>query len=270
MEQPDKKGLFTINQIANACSVSRATILRMEKEGLLKPVLHEDGGYRYYDTDNVMQAMQIYAMHRMGLTRKEIRPLVETPGDIDSVIRRLEYLRDNMDNLITDLKKRTLKDSSTVTELLYLPETLCYFRKFQLEGARYDIGRYLRITATDAIREGCRLDWDRGPFVRIYRPDFIAGTYDPGVHTYFTCVPVQGHPKDCGHIDTVIPRRILSVTWHGPVTDLSDRTLTLAASARERGLTPTGWFHLKVTIPMAQRSPNRQPDNILQMGCIVE
>ena len=86
MNTPDKETLFTIAQAANACSISRSTLLRMEDEGLLAPALHEDGGYRYYDTDNVMQALQIYTMHRMGLTRKEIRPLVETPDDIDSVL----------------------------------------------------------------------------------------------------------------------------------------------------------------------------------------
>ena len=43
-----KKELFTIAQAANACNVSRSTLLRMEEEGLLTPALHEDGKYRYY------------------------------------------------------------------------------------------------------------------------------------------------------------------------------------------------------------------------------
>ena len=94
--------------------------------------------------------------------------------------------------------------------------------------------------------------------------------FDPGTCRYYMCIPVQGHPRDCTEIDTVIARKILSVTWHGQVTDLGERTLTLAESARERGLTPTGWFHLKVTSPMAHRLPGKKGDNILQMGCIVE
>ena len=144
-----KEKLFTITQAANACSVSRSTLLRMEEEGLLTPALHEEGKYRYYSTENVMQALQIYAMHRMGLTHSEIHPLVDSPGDIDAVIARLEHLRDNLDDILTYLKKQTLKDSSTVTEMLRLPETLCYVRTYELEGGRYDLSQYIRSTLTD-------------------------------------------------------------------------------------------------------------------------
>ena len=82
MNTPETKKLFTIAQAANACSVSRSTLLRMEEEGLLKPARHNDGRYRYYDVQNIMEAMQIYSMHRMGLTRSQIRPLIDTPEEI--------------------------------------------------------------------------------------------------------------------------------------------------------------------------------------------
>ena len=270
MNIPDKENLFSIAQAANACAVSRSTLLRMEDEGLLTPALHEDGRYRYYSTENVMQAMQIYAMHRMGLTRKQIRPLVDTPDEIGSVIERLETQRDKMDHIITELKKRTLQDSSTVTELMQLSETLCYIRTYDVEGTRVDLSQYLMETITEAIRAGCRLNWDRTPFLRVFRPDLADGHYTPGLYKYYICVPILSHPKDCRDIDTVYPRTILSVTWHGQVTDLSDRTLSLTADARDRGLNPTGWFHV---IEMLLNVPNKEKEaqsKILQLGCIVE
>ena len=265
-----KKELFTIAQAANACNVSRSTLLRMEEEGLLTPALHEDGKYRYYSTENIMQAMQINAFHRMGLTRREIRPVFETPAEIDEIVTRLETMRDNLDSAITELKKRTLQDSSSVVELLNIPETLCYTRIYDVEGGRYDLGQYLKETIEEAIRAGCRLNWDRRPFMRVNRPDLAEGVFRPGIYRYHICVPVLNQPKGCEAIRAVQPRRILSVTWHGRVTDLVDHTLTLAADARARGLTPTGWFHV---IQLILNRPSGEHDpvsDMLQLGCIVE
>ena len=269
MNTPEKEELFTIAQAANACSVSRSTLLRMEDEGLLTPALHEEGKYRYYNTVNVMQAMQIYALHRMGLTHKEIRPIVDTPDEIGSVIAQLEYLRDNMDRIITDLKKRTLQDPTAVTELLQLPETLCYIKTYDVEGGRYDLRQYLMDAITESIRRGCRLNWDRSPFLRVYRPDLAEGRFTPGLYKYYACVPIQGYPKGCRNIEAVWPRQILSVTWHGQVNDLTDRTLTLAEEAKSRGLVPTGWFHVIQMLLNTPRSGDTL-SQVLQLGCIVE
>ena len=81
---------------------------------------------------------------------------------------------------------------------------------------------------------------------------------------------MQGHPKNCSNIDIVIPRKILSVTWHGQVTDLAERTLTLAESARRQGFQPNGWFHLRVILPRMQKKTEHKGDDILQLGCIIE
>lgn len=271
MNTPETKKLFTIAQAANACSVSRSTLLRMEEEGLLKPARHNDGRYRYYDVQNIMEAMQIYSMHRMGLTRREIRPVVETPDEIGPVIERLESMRDNLDTIIMHLKKRLLQDSTAVTELLQIPETLCYVKSYDVEGGRYDLRQYLLETITEAIGAGCRLNAERGPFMRVFRPDLAAGHYVPGLYKYYFCVPLLNHPKNCRSIGTVQSRKILSVTWHGRVTDLTSRTLTLAEEARSRGLQPTGWFHaISVLLNAPVKTTDAPQSSVLQLGCIVK
>ena len=179
-------------------------------------------------------------------------------------------MRDNLDSAITELKKRTLQDSSSVVEQLNIPETLCYTRIYDVEGGRYDLGQYLRETITEAVRAGCRLNWGRRPFMRVNRPDLAEGVFRPGIYRYHICVPVLNQPKGCEAIRAVQPRLILSVTWHGRVTDLVDHTLTLAADARARGLKPTGWFHV---IQLILNRPSGEHDpvsDMLQLGCIVE
>ena len=265
-----KNNLFTIAQTANACGISRSTLLRMEDEGLLAPLRREDSQYRYYSTLDILQAIQIYNMHRLGLTRREIRPVVDTPDEIGSVIERLESMRNNLDNLIVHLKKRSLQDPSAVTELLQIPETLCYIKGYELPGGRYDLRQYLMETITEAVRAGCRLNGDRGPFMRVFRPDLAKGQFTPGLYKYYFCVPLSSHPKGCGNIETVQQRNIVSVTWHGRVTDLTDRTLTLAEEARGMGLTPTGWFHVILVLLNAPDAAEDERSQILQLGCIAE
>ena len=270
MNPPEKEKLFTIAQAANACGISRSTLLRMEDEGLLAPALHEDGQYRYYSTVNVLQALQIYNMHRLGLTRREIRPVVDTPDEIGSVIERLESMRDNLSTIITHLKKRSLQDPSAVTELLQIPETLCYIKGYELPGGRYNLREYLMETITEAVNAGCRLNADSGPFMRVFRPDLAEGKFTPGLYRYNFCVPIRSHPKGCENIGTVQSRQILSVTWHGRVTDLPDRTLTLAEEARDMGLTPSGWFHVILVLLNAPAATEDERSHILQLGCITE
>lgn len=106
--------------------------------------------------------------------------------------------------------------------------------------------------------------------MRVNRPDLAEGVFRPGIYRYHICVPVLNQPKGCEAIRAVQPRRILSVTWHGRVTDLVDHTLTLAADARARGLTPSGWFHV-IQLILDRPSGEHDPvSDMLQLGCIVE
>ena len=270
MNKKDTQDLFTIAQAANACGISRSTLLRLEDEALLVPAYHEDGKYRYYDTLNILQAIEICNMHRLGLTRREIRPIVDTPDEIGPVIERLETMRDNLNTLIVHLKKHSLQDSTTVTEMMRIPETLCYIKSYELEGGRYRLRHYLMETITEAVRAGCRLDADQGPFMRVYRPDLAEGKYTPDLYRYYFCVPIRSHPKGCENIGTVQSRQVLSVTWHGRVTDLTDRTFSLAEQARSMGLTPSGWFHAILVLLNAPAAPEDERSHILQLGCVVK
>ena len=106
--------------------------------------------------------------------------------------------------------------------------------------------------------------------MRVFREDLAEGVFRPGTYRYHVCIPVQRHPKALQDIALLKPRRILSVTWHGRVTDLSARTLTLTEDARAMGLKPTGWFHLIQLILNVLREEIDPQSSVLQLGCIVE
>ena len=55
------KNFFTIRQVVQSCGLSRATILRLEEKGPLKPAqIDLNRGYHYYDNHNRGFLMQLF------------------------------------------------------------------------------------------------------------------------------------------------------------------------------------------------------------------
>ena len=85
------EGTFSITALARTCGVSRATILRMENEGLLKPAYNDsENSYRYYDCKSVAEVMRILNYQRLGFTKKEIAALFRDPQLIRKNIAELK------------------------------------------------------------------------------------------------------------------------------------------------------------------------------------
>ena len=69
----DIKNLFQITEAAQACGLSRSTLMRMEEKGLLTPAyISPTSGRRYYDNHNVARVLQIEKLKAMGLGTEEI------------------------------------------------------------------------------------------------------------------------------------------------------------------------------------------------------
>lgn len=66
--EKDTKKLFQITEAAHACGLSRSTLMRMEKKGLLTPAyIAAESGRRYYDNHDVARILQIEKFKSMGL-----------------------------------------------------------------------------------------------------------------------------------------------------------------------------------------------------------
>lgn len=136
---PATTQLYKISQLARACNVSRATIMRFEEEGLLKPAyVNRDSGYRYYDSNNLAQVFTILKFQKLGFTKKEIRTMDNPDALADNVkrlrhqhmliLRELEDLtarRDNPDSIEVRTGE-TLGGNFFVRtkEMLYTPENI--------------------------------------------------------------------------------------------------------------------------------------------------
>lgn len=100
-------GLFSINTLARTCNVSRATLLRMEQDGLLKPAyVNEDNSYRYYDCKSVAEVIRVINYQQLGFTKKEIAHIYNNP---DSVRESLALLREHYEFVLRELEDLNLK-----------------------------------------------------------------------------------------------------------------------------------------------------------------
>ena len=79
MKIPEKRVLFSMKEITNACGVSRSTLLRMEEDGFLKPYkIDPESGYRYYDLQNVAAVGQYQRGCRRSVCRENRSPICTT------------------------------------------------------------------------------------------------------------------------------------------------------------------------------------------------
>lgn len=83
--EKDTKKLFQITEAAHACGLSRSTLMRMEKKGLLTPAyIAAESGRRYYDNHDVARILQIEKFKSMGLTTEQIADYFAQGGEISN------------------------------------------------------------------------------------------------------------------------------------------------------------------------------------------
>lgn len=139
METSAKPRLYKIGQLARACDISRATLMRFEEDGLLTPAyINEESGYRYYDSNNLAQVLNVLKFQKLGFTKKEIRTM-DNPEKIDESIRKLHHqhmllLRELEDLTARKDKPETIQIRAVNTlggcfffrtkEIIYTPENL--------------------------------------------------------------------------------------------------------------------------------------------------
>lgn len=109
--------MLTVSRLAKKLGLSRTTILYYEKQGLLKPSLIAENGYRWYGESEIERLKSIISYRSYGLSISDIRLLLEplsiSQGQIlENHFRALEQeinnLRAHQKAIIELLKKSIL------------------------------------------------------------------------------------------------------------------------------------------------------------------
>ena len=110
--------MLTIGKVARRVGVRPSAIRYYEKQGMLQPTLRAANGYRAYSNDAVKLLLFVKRAQSLGITLKEIKPLLNLASEgqqpcshvkqlarnhlreIDDKIRELEALRNELRTLV--------------------------------------------------------------------------------------------------------------------------------------------------------------------------
>ena len=234
------KDLFTVHQVSRCCGVSRATILRLESKGLLRPALiDEQSGYRYYDNNNISRIMQIQLFLKMGMTYKEIQLYYRMGGASRELLEQVEARFFTMKRVYEEIRLRVENKVQLTFEFVTLPRCVCFtgaFRGGSVESRYWAMYNLYH----QAVERGYRLLATEPLFLISRRDDFIRGSFAEAEGMDFTCcIPLEpdAAPKDA----VVFPAcRAFSCLYHGNYTRRAEVFNAFGAKIRELGLRPTG------------------------------
>ncbi len=193
MRFPENRKLFTINQAGRACGVSRATLLRLEESGFLKPYMTDpDTGYRYYDAQNVASVGQYQWLQASGLSRSEIADLYYERVDAGEFLRTQREKLSRMQRFLDEYELRHDHSRNFSFSYVTLPEVTCRCTEFSC--AAEDIGTLCFMAHEDCIEEGYRLLGSEPMFAipddQHQRIDFSS----PLSRQFIVCIPVTPDP----------------------------------------------------------------------------
>lgn len=237
----DKRNLYTINQLARACSVTRSTILRLEEEGHLTPVCREGTGeYRYYDCASVMQALQILALQKMGFTRKDIHEYLRVPGDFNNCLAVLEERLAQMEQIVQTMRLRVDLKNHMKIERIHIPETVCYITSFSTKWDYHYVNNRTQVAFKEAIDFGLKVDGTKEFFAMVDCPALLAGEPAVGIYEHSICIPLT-NPKGTPHTTAVPACDALAITWyHGQPESRIQAYTALGNALQAKQLTPIG------------------------------
>ncbi len=237
------KDLFTVHQVSRACSVSRATILRLEDKGLLAPAyVDERTGYRYYDNFNVSRVMQIKLFLEMGMSYDEVLLYYSSNGSSAELLERMEARYLAMKRAYEEMKLRMDKREEITFEFLTLPRYVCYTKEYRgaTVGDRY---RAMVALYNEAVEKGCRLSYSEPLFGVNKQTDYLEGKYANQECDFVCCIPLD--PAYAPEDAEVFPSCLAySCLFYGGYERRLDAFNLLGRKIKELGLKPTGYVRM--------------------------
>ena len=242
--------LFKIGQITKACSISRATLLRLEEDGLITPARKDpDSGYRYYSLENLFHIRRVLYLRSLGFSTSVIRHHLESPTDPGPLISDMEERVRQMTKTLWVLRQFTEDSSRFSVSIMEVAERNCYVNIVVTKGSFYDVASHVRDTIAEAVSNGVSIDRDRGILIATDRTDIVHGKFDEET-PYLYSIGVPTKDPAGGKIVTLSPGEVMSFLWDGDVRSLPEKGEMLYREAYLQHRVPVGPFGFEIVLPM--------------------
>lgn len=147
-----KQDFLSVGEIAKTMGLTRRIILNYESHGLIHAATRGDSntGYRYYSMDTLARIRTIRTYQKLGLSLDEIKNYLEDSTDLTPMLNRLEALRAELDENITQLRARMKQHKKIEIFTTTLPAYTVYVQTAKDDTIDQKIKR-LRDTAYAAV-----------------------------------------------------------------------------------------------------------------------
>ena len=205
--------LFKISQIAKSCSVSRATILRLEEDGLITPAYKDpESGYRYYSLDDILTIREILLLRSFGFSTQQILEFQKNPHDYSPLITSLEERIDTINEVLESLRTKATRTSSMKVTRVSTPVQFYYEKSRVMIGTNANVRDLIRETREEAVVDGVHLNLSKPVLIHTDRTDLFHGTYAENIPFLYTvCIPVTDTQGK--HIIAHPPGDVLKILW---------------------------------------------------------
>ena len=227
-----KKGYFTSRELADICSVSRMTVVRMEERDLLQPDSIGETGVRYYSLNGLMQLKHILLLERCGLNTGQIKGLfgdtVNNPDIISQMLDDLIMVVTIIDadkNPFTNGKEGKIRNFD-------MKESLCFIRDFP-ETSSWDEGFYqFHHAVREAVDQNLKL---------VGGAPSISGRLTPEGELILDKVYVPvAESREAVELTQVPAMSVIYASWYGNPDGVKEAFHAMVKEAEKRNYTPRG------------------------------
>lgn len=237
---PEDQQLFTVSELARACGVSRATLIRIEECGVLTPChINPETGYRYYNAYNAAQVGQYLLLQSLGLTREEIAEFYYQKADNTAFLKAQRKKLDRMQRVLEELEARNRGVLGISFSYIDLPEQTCFCLETELSSPE-EGERFFYKAHEQCIREGFRL-LGTEPLFGLHSDDWRLPSAQSGMPPKTTaCIPVEAQGKKDPRL-TVFPAvHAFSGLAYGDYSMIGALSLRFWQETEARGIRPAG------------------------------
>ena len=244
------ENLFKIGQITNACSISRATLLRLEEDGLITPARKDPAsGYRYYSLENLFHIRRVLYLRSLGFSTAVIRHHLENPTDPAPLIADMEERVRQMTKTLWVLRQFTEDSSRFSVNIMEVRERNCYVNNVVTPGGFNNVAAHVRATIAEAVSNGVHIDRDRGILIATDRTDIVHGKFDEEI-PYLYSIGVPTKDPAGGKIVSLSGGEVMTFLWDGDVRSLPEKGEMLYREAYLQHRLPVGPFGFEIVLPM--------------------
>ena len=269
----DRKGVFekmseniyfTIEQLAKATGTSRATILRMEADGMISHSFREGrGNARYYDAARAMRVLKILEYRKLGFSNKETVKFFGGNEDYHELLAELKERLALMGSLVRDMQ---LRIDDKYQEMVFETRSKPYYyisKKEVLPNTFGDIAPRLMNLMSEAVVKGYVLDVNENAGLRFCDDGTSREQeFELIIHVRESCRKMYGvlyEPE----------RRCLYTNYYGELANMKPTLQSLESEAASKNLKLDLPFEVTV-LNTSFSSPDMNSDKMVlrvSIGC---